>query len=112
MNIAEKEALALQLCIMNLSEPHQLAHVRVHVDNQNVIHAFQNDGCRNLYVHNIVLWLWEWQQKHNCKISLVYVNTLNNLSDEPSRILDIDDETRASPFLIQVSIRILGLHIL
>ena len=100
--IAEKEALAMKLCIENIPLKPPPHHVRVHVDNQNCVFAFKNLGGRNSYITRVIKWMWEWQKDHNCLISIVYVNTHDNLSDEASRIIDIADETCASPLLIKV----------
>ena len=78
-------------------------HVRIHVDNQNCVYAFRNLGGRNSYVTRVIKWLWEWQKENNCLITIIYVNTHDNLSDEASRQIDILDETCASPLLIRVS---------
>ena len=102
--IAEKEALAVQLCLMNLPKKEKPKHVRIHVDNLTVVHAYKNKGSRNLYVHKIIKWLWEWQQDHECLVTIIYVNTLDNLSDAPSREIDLEDEVCVHPKFLQVSL--------
>ena len=57
LGIAEKEALALQLCLLNIPDPGKKKRVRIHVDNLSVVHAHHNLGGRNLLVHEIIKWI-------------------------------------------------------
>ena len=49
-----------------------------------VVHAFKNyTGCRNVTVSRVVKRLVSWERNHNCRIDVIYVNTLQNWADEP-----------------------------
>ena len=49
-----------------------------------VVHAFANyTGCRNVTVSRVVKRLIIWEREHNCRIDVIYVNTLFNWADEP-----------------------------
>ena len=53
-------------------------------------------GSRNQFVNGIAKWVYRWQQEKQCIVEIVYVNTKKNLSDAPSRALDLADETKIS----------------
>ena len=53
-------------------------------------------GSQNQFVNGIAKWVYKWQQEKQCIVEIVYVNTKDNLSDAPSRALDIADEIKIS----------------
>ena len=68
-------------------------YFRIHVDNQVVISAFRNHRGRNPKINDILKRLTNWQILHNCRIDIVYVASLKNDADGPSRHIDhYDDE--------------------
>lgn len=51
-------------------------------------------GSRNKFVNEIAKWVYKWQVQHQCIVEIIYVNTKKNLSDAPSRELDVADEIK------------------
>ena len=54
-------------------------------------------GSHNLAVNDLPKWIYTWQRTNNLIVELAYIRTKNNLSDAPSRIIDIDDENCITP---------------
>ena len=67
----------------------------------SALNAEQLKGSRNLFVNKIAKWVYDWQVQHNCLLQVIYVNTKDNLSDAPSRVLDISDEICITPWFRQ-----------
>ena len=95
INIAGKEALAVQMVLENVPMTPKPHRVRLHVDNQVVVHAMSHKklkGSRNQKVNEIAKWVYAWQKEKACLVEIIYVNTKENLSDAPSRFIDQADE--------------------
>jgi len=57
-----------------------------------VVEAMENrKGCRNLGVNAILKRLVKWEEDHDCRIDIVYVNTKENYADDPSRKVPFDE---------------------
>ena len=75
--------------------------VRIHCDNMRCVYAYNQLGCRSMFLNRIIKYLYDWQIKNCIRLEIVYVNTKDNLADSPSRVIDIDDEMCVQPQFFQ-----------
>ena len=90
-NIASKEAMAINQLLRACGDIFRNAWVDAQVDNQAVIHAWNNQGGRSSSLNNILKRLFFTTAELNICLRLVYVSTKANPADLPSRRLSLSD---------------------
>lgn len=98
LDIACKEALAIEKVLRAFQDKVRDKRVDVMVDNQTVIYAWNNQGCRNPRLNDILKVLFSTTVDLNILLRLVYIPTHENPADAPSRRLSFDDCT-LSPYM-------------
>lgn len=86
-NIATKEMVAIERVLASLSQEVRDARVDVRVDNQAVIHVWNNQGGRNKPLNDALKQLFFTVTRLNVLLRLAYVPTGENPADAPSRRL-------------------------
>ena len=84
-DIATKEAMAINKMLLSCSDEVRNARVDVQVDNQAVIHAWNNQGGRSPQLNNTMKVLFSTTAALNVLLHLVYVPSADNPADSPSR---------------------------
>ena len=100
-DIGMKEMMALKLLVQNITINADVSVIRIHCDNMRCVYAYENYGCKNQKMNEIIRFLFEWQLRHHVRIEIEYVSTHDNLADAPSREIDIDDELCVTPMLLR-----------
>ena len=99
-DIATKEAMAINRVLHAFKSYLINARVDVLVDNQAVIHAWNNQGSRSSPLNNALKTLFNTSIELNVLLCLSYVPTKDNPADKPSRRLSISD-SKLTPALWQ-----------
>ncbi|XP_015752404.1 PREDICTED: uncharacterized protein LOC107332195 [Acropora digitifera] len=84
-DIATKEAMAINKMLLSCSDEVRSTRVDVQVDNQAVIHAWNNQGGRSPQLNNTMKVLFSTTAALNVLLHLVYVPFADNPADSPSR---------------------------
>ncbi len=90
-DIASKEAMAINQLLRACGATLRNTWVDVQVDNQAVIHAWNNQGGRSPSLNNVLKRLFFTTVAFNICLRLVYVSTKANPADLPSRRLSLSD---------------------
>ncbi len=91
-DIASKEAMAINQLLRACEDTLRNTWVDVQVDNQAVIHAWNNQGGRSPSLNNVLKRLFfTTVEFNNICLRLVYVSTKANPADLPSRRLSLSD---------------------
>lgn len=101
LDIACKEALAIEKVLRAFQDQVRNKRIDVMVDNQTVIHAWNNQGSRSRTLNDTLKRLFSTTIGLNVLLRLVYVPTHENPADAPSRRLSYGDYT-LSPRLWEV----------
>lgn len=59
--------------------------VDVGIDNQALLHAWNNEGSKSLGLNNVLKTIFQLTLDLDIVLSLFYVSSENNLADQPSR---------------------------
>ena len=84
-DIATKEAFALDRMLLAHSDSLRDSRVDVYIDNQAVIHAWNNQGGRGAGLNNALKKIFFTTMELNVALRLIYVPTGDNLAYSPSR---------------------------
>ncbi|KXJ07272.1 hypothetical protein AC249_AIPGENE19266 [Exaiptasia diaphana] len=84
-DIATKEAMAVERVLSPLSDEVRGARVDAKVDNQAVIHVWNNQGGRSKPLNDAVKQLFFTVARLNVLLQLAYIPTGGNPADSPSR---------------------------
>ena len=87
LDIATKEALAIDKVVLSFSDSLRNAWVDAPVDNQAIIHSSQRQGGRSPSLNNAMKKLFFTMMKLNTSFYWVYIPTSQNEADAPSRWL-------------------------
>lgn len=90
-DISTKEAFAVERLLSACSDTLRNARVDAQVDNQSVINAWNNQGCKSVQLNNALKKLFFTTSEHNMSLHLCYVPTNLNPADLPSRRLSSMD---------------------
>ena len=90
-DIATKEAFALDRMLLSHRDSLRDSRVDVYIDNQAVIHAWNNQGGRGAMLNNALKKIFFTTVDLNVALRLIYVSTVDNLADSPSRRLSYSD---------------------
>jgi hypothetical protein len=90
-DIATKEATAIHRMLLARRDSLRDTHVDVHVDNQSVIHAWNNERPRSPSLLQALKQLFFTTLDMNVVLHLVYIPTQENPADLPSRRLSCLD---------------------
>ncbi|KXJ06537.1 hypothetical protein AC249_AIPGENE8520 [Exaiptasia diaphana] len=93
LDIACKEALALDKVLRVFQDHVRDKRVDAMVDNQTVIYAWNNQGSRSRVLNDILKRLFSTTVELNDLLRLDYVSTHDNVADSPSRRLSVGDVT-------------------
>jgi hypothetical protein len=99
-DIATKEATAIERVLLAFQTQIENAWVDAMVDNQAVIHAWNNQGGRSASLNKALKKLFFTTIKLNILLRLSYIPTKQNPADQPSRVLSKTD-CQLSPHLWQ-----------
>ena len=89
--IAVKEAKALHNTLTAFATEVFNTRVDAYVDNQNLLHSWNNGGGKNIALTNEIKDLYQLSLKLNINLNMIYVPSKDNLADAPSRFsTDID----------------------
>jgi len=94
-DIATKEAVAIDRVLNSISNHIRNSRVDVRVDNQAVIHAWNNQGGKSKSLNRAIKQLYWTTTGLNILLHLSYIPTRENPADEPSRRLSRLDCTIA-----------------
>jgi hypothetical protein len=86
-----KEAEGLRRSILAFAEELRGKRVDAYVDNQAVVHGWNNKGSRNLALTGEMKLLFQLSVDLNIDLGLRYVASKDNLADAPSRALSPQD---------------------
>ena len=86
-DISFKELQAVQFALENYVFP-PFSNVIVHCDTMRVVFLWERDSGRCPKLMRLCKEFYLWVLKKQINLRLVYINTKDNLVDEPSRILD------------------------
>ena len=84
-DIATKEAMAINKMLLSCADEIFNARVDVQVDNQAVIHAWNNQSGRSYQLNNAMKVLFSITAALNVLLHLFYVRSADNPADSPSR---------------------------
>jgi hypothetical protein len=90
-NIYMKEAIAILVALRRKGSLLANRRVMLKCDNQIVCSAIYNGSRASSDLNDVVLNIWEVARKHNIDIRTEYVNTKEQLADEPSRTFDFNE---------------------
>ena len=90
-DIATKEAMAIHNSLLSCWDKVRNARVDALVDNQAVVHAWNNQGGRSSLLNIVMKKLFATTMELNVYLHLSYIRTNENPADEPSRRLSSMD---------------------
>lgn len=90
-DIATKEAVALNKVLLSFAPRLRNTWVDANVDNQAVVHAWQSQGGRSKSLNDAMKDLFFTTLELNIALHLVYIPTIENPADAPSRRLSSRD---------------------
>lgn len=91
LDIATKEAMAVDKVLNAFQDSVQNARVDIQVDNQAVINAWQHHGGRSQSLNLVLKKLFFTTTRLNVLLHMAYVSSKENPADEPSRRLSLLD---------------------
>ena len=92
-SIMIKEALALKSALMSIGTQIKNKRVVAHVDNKAVVCSWNNQYSKNNDLNKILKDIFMITYAHNCSLTVEYIPTTMNESDEASRSLSKADAT-------------------
>lgn len=90
-NIYMKEAIAIEIALRRKGSLLSNRRVMLKCDNQIVCSAIFNGSRSNPALNDVIINIWNLARKHNIDIRVEYVNTKEQLADEPSRTFDFNE---------------------
>ena len=93
LHIMLKEALALKNALSCLQGNIRGKRILAHVDNQNVVHAWEKQYSKNEDLNLIMKDIFQIVFAAKCSLAVTYISTGENPSDEASRKLSKSDAT-------------------
>ena len=90
-DIATKEAMAIHNSLLSCRDKVRNTRVDALVDNQAVVHAWNNQGKRSSSLNIVMKKLFATTMELNVCLHLSYIRTKENPADEPSRPLSSID---------------------
>ena len=87
-----KEALAIIWMMQEFQDELQNTKMLHFCDNQNVTSTFYAKGSRTLRLQRLILQIYKSLKDLNADMVMYWINTHNQLADEPSRYIDWNEE--------------------
>ena len=86
-----KEADAVLQCLTAIENEVQDARIDLFCDNTAVVYAWQNQGCRDPMLNNVLKKIFQLVCDKIMHLLLKYIHTSNNPADAPSRSISFTD---------------------
>ena len=100
-NIGWAEIVAIEIGLLfSIHKGFSDSHFLIKSDNQGVIHAIEGGKCRSPSQNSVLQRITTLLSQHKLWISSLYVPSLDNLADPPSRGLPAAGRSKAAPFLL------------
>ena len=80
-----KEADAVLQCLRAIGDEAQDTRMDLFCDNSAVVSAWQNQGCRDPMLNNVLKEIFQYVCAKNVQLVLKYIPTKDNPADSPSR---------------------------
>ena len=90
--IVQKEILAIFFALVHFAEKVRNSTVLLYCDNQQAVYSFISDGSRVPRVNEILIDIYRLAKILNIDIPIAWIPTHLQIGDEPSRIIDLNEE--------------------
>ena len=87
-----KESLAIIWMLQEFSEELESTRILHFCDNQNVTSTYNSLGSRTLRLQRLILKIYEEVKLLKASLTMYWINTHDQLADEPSRFIDWNEE--------------------
>ena len=96
-SIAQKEAWAILYSLLHFRDLVYKKHLILYVDNQTCCWAFTKESSRSRKLNNTIIKILRVARILECKLEIVWIPTVLQLADKPSREISLNEEFLPQP---------------